>query len=326
MSDRNNKGSKLLETLVRKKIIITIIIAIVFMVLSFVIPLIYRGEFQATKYKYIEVACYVSQILSSLFVVLGVVIALLQYVASTYDSKALREREMELREKEIIDLEKDRVQKAIDLSEYYKDNILHNIFIVQSVYKDMKIMDIIDKIKISDMKEFDSHELENLLTTEDINRIENVVDDKNFIPVLIKNSKSYGFAENGFKVVEVVDGDGKTSCSVKCDGILLLREYSQIVNDALNNAEYFAMNFTHNTADESVVYQSLHTTYLQFMKIMYHTIASQNENGREKLYTNAIELFNLWREREEEKRQEALEHTRDCVHHGTKVGNVSKKC
>lgn len=49
MSDRNNKGSKLLETLVRKKIIITIIIAIVFMVLSFVIPLIYRGGISSNK-------------------------------------------------------------------------------------------------------------------------------------------------------------------------------------------------------------------------------------------------------------------------------------
>ena len=323
--EKEKAGSRVLLFLISKKIVISVFVVIVFLSISFAGPLLLNSLITDKQCTYIEVSYYISQILSALFVILGVVIALLQYVASTYDSQAMREREMELHEKEIIDLEKDRVQKAIDLSEYYKDNILHKIFIIDSVYKDMKITDILSKIKISDMKEFDRHELNDLLKPEAINNISMIMQNSNFIPTLIKNSQIYGFAENGYKVVDVVNSEGVVEKRVECDETILIREYSNILCNALNNAEYFAMNFTHNTADETVVYQSLHKTYLRFMRTVYYDIAINNEKGEEKLYTNAIKLFNLWKDREEETKKEAIEYSRENVHYGTTVRTIAEK-
>lgn len=320
---KEKAGSKALRFFISRKILTTFFITIVFLAISFLIPLLYKNKI--ANYTYMELCYYISQIMSALFVVLGVVIALLQYVASTYESQALREREMELHEKEIIDLEKDRVQKAIDLSEYYKDNILDNIFIIDSIYKNMKITDILDKIKISEMKEFDQYELNELLKPEEIEKIAKLMNNENFIPTLILNSQIYGFAEQGFQVVDVINDNGEIEKRIKCNESILIREYSNILNSTLNNAEYFAMNFMHNTADETVVYQSLHKTYLKFMRTVYYDISINNIKGEEKLYTNAIELFNLWKMREEEDKKRVVEHSRERVHHGTTVREISEK-
>lgn len=325
MNNKQKEKRRFFLFLISKKIWVTLFITVIFLVISFLVPYIYNNVVSDSIYMYMELCYYISQVISALFVILGVVIALLQYISATYESQALREREMELHEKEIIDLEKDRVQKAIDLAGYYKDNILHNIFIIDSIYKDMKIMDILDKIKIIDMKEFDRKELGELLKPEEVAKIADIMNQDTFISALIINSQIYGFAENGFQVIEVVNSNGDVEKRVKCNKNILIREYSNILNNALNNAEYFAMNFTHNTADETVVYQSLHTTYLKFMKTVYYDIAINNENGEEKLYTNAIKLFNMWKWREENDKKQAIEDSRQRVYHGTTVRRMPEK-
>lgn len=310
--------SKLLLFLISKKKVVAVAICVIFLSISFLFPILIKNK----RWVYIETCYYVSQITSAVFVVLGVVIALLQYIASTHDAQALRQREMELHEKEIIDLEKDRVQKAIDLAEYYKDNILHNTFIIDAVYRDLKIIDILDKIDISDMEEFDKHELNSLLKPEEIAQIDNIMKSDQLIPSLILNGKAYGFAEKWFAYENILV-DEKVQKRIEFDEIALIREYRNILNNTLNNAEYFAMHFTHNTADETVVYQSLHKTYLKLMKTVYCDIAINNEAGEEKLYTNAIELFNMWKKREAEDRKSVIEHSRENVRHGTKVRKIS---
>lgn len=39
------------------------------------------------------------------------------------------------------------------------------------------------------------------------------------------------------------------------------------VSGVLNNIEYFAMNFAHGVADDSVVYRSLHQSYIDIDKV-----------------------------------------------------------
>lgn len=323
MDKRQKTESQLLLFLISKKKVVAICISILFLAITFLTPVIFKSKIVYNRWTYIEICYYVSQIVSALFVVLGVVIALLQYIASTYDAKALRQREMELHEKEIIDLEKDRVQRAIDLAEYYKDNILHNVFIIDSVYEDLNITEILNKIDIANMVEFDKHELNIILKPEEIKQIANILNSSKLIPSLINNSQIYGFAETGFKIIEVVNDEKETVKRIVCDETVLIREYANIINNSLNNAEYFAMHFTHNTADETVVYQSLHKTYLRLMKMLYYDISINNEIGEEKLYTNAIELFNIWKIREANDKMSTIEHSRENVRPGTKVGKIS---
>lgn len=94
-----------------------------------------------------------------------------------------------------------------------------------------------------------------------------------------------------------------------------------IVTETLNNLEFFAMHFTHGTADESVVYQSLHQTYLDIVYVLYYNIAVLNELENSKYYTNIIELYKIWKKRDaEEKRKRA-----DLARSHTMKGSVASK-
>lgn len=269
--------------------------------------------------KDIEKVSFFSEIFSAFFVVGGVVVAMMQYIITSNEQVNTRKRELELREKEILEIEKDRIQSAISLANYYKDNILHNISIVDSIYKSTGIKEILESVKIEDMVEFDQHELEKLLPADKQKKIKDIVNSNKFMEAITKSSIIYGFAEKAKIVNSVKNSSGQVEKTFAIDEVVLIREYSNIMSMLLNNTEYFAMNFTHKTADESVVYQSLHKTYLNMMRILYYDISQNNKMGEEKLYTNAIELFNIWKKREQQQRDDRIEKQRGTVAKGTEL-------
>lgn len=80
----------------------------------------------------------------------------------------------------------------------------------------------------------------------------------------------------------------------------------------VNKLEYFSMNFISGIADESVVYQSLHQSFFGVLSFFYPQICLANDGtGKDKYYTNLINLYNLWKEREEryKKEEKNLEQT-----------------
>ena len=81
------------------------------------------------------------------------------------------------------------------------------------------------------------------------------------------------------------------------------------------------MYFTHGAADETVVYQSLHKTYLYIVKILYFDI-SINNTGGQKLYSNVIELFNIWKERELKQNLQAIQYGRKNLEKGASCKTV----
>ena len=269
--------------------------------------------------KDMESVCYFSQIYSALFVVCGVVIAMMQYIITSNEQTNTRKRELELREKEMLEIEKDRIQNAINLANYYKDNILDNIFIIDSIYEDTGIKTILENIKLEDMIEFDQHELKKLLSADKQKQIAEIVNSDTFRNAVAKNSIIYGFAEQAKIITTTENDEGQVQKNLTINEMELFREYSNILNMLLNNTEYFAMNFTHKTADESVVYQSLHTTYLAMMRILYFDISQNNQYGEEKLYTNAIELFNIWRTRAQRQRDGGIELQRGTIAKGAEL-------
>ena len=84
----------------------------------------------------------------------------------------------------------------------------------------------------------------------------------------------------------------------------LWREFFDIVSNALNDLEFFSMNFISGVADDSIVFPLLHQTYLTLVQLLYYYIAIQNKNEKDKFYTNVIELFEKWRtiDKENEKK------------------------
>lgn len=71
-------------------------------------------------------------------------------------------------------------------------------------------------------------------------------------------------------------------------------EFSNVVYGTLNNLEYFCMYFNIGIADDLVVYQSIHQSFFDIIKILYFDIALENNEGKDKYYTNIIKLYSKW--------------------------------
>lgn len=238
---------------------------------------------------------YWSQIISSIFVISGVVIAVWQYYLS---SKAQ------------INLEStNQVQKAIDLSLFYKDNILTPFLPVQYVYDTTGVTRILENAKVNDMQEFDTKEMEDILLPAKIEELKNLQKDEKFFTAVMEANKIYSLNLDLPAAIVEVNESG-----VKIDGSRVITAFlNKYVLDVLNNMEYFAMHFTHRTADDSVVYASLHQTYLKSMQLLYYNIAKLNEYGNLKYYSNAIELYKKWKTQYDQSQHEIITATRKTI-------------
>ena len=81
------------------------------------------------------------------------------------------------------------------------------------------------------------------------------------------------------------------------NGQFLQVDFNQEISGLLNELEWFAMNCKYGLADEGLLYQSLHQTFLSTVWMLYFFISSRNENNADKLYTNLCWLFIKWRDR-----------------------------
>ena len=236
---------------------------------------------------YLEDIYYITQILGIIFVAIGSYIAINQYIKTSKN--------------EIDKFNNERIKKSIELAEYYKDNILGNMTIISEIYGATGILDIIKKTKGSHMENFDKHELAELLSTEDLNNIKKITD-----------SDEYYFI---IDICCYMKGINLINYHKDIDHIFM----NNIVMETLNNLEFFSMNFNYNIADESVVYQSLHKTFLEVVYLLYYNIAVNNEPGDKKLFTNIIELYNLWQKKSEETKNEELNSLRRSTQKGLRA-------
>ena len=69
------------------------------------------------------------------------------------------------------------------------------------------------------------------------------------------------------------------------------------VSDTLNNLEWFSMSCRYGISDEEILYQSLHSTFLSTIWMLYFYISDLNGTNEDKLFTNIIWLFDKWRKR-----------------------------
>nr|MDE6764427.1 DUF4760 domain-containing protein [Oscillospiraceae bacterium] len=98
---------------------------------------------------------------------------------------------------------------------------------------------------------------------------------------------------------------------------------SNFISETLNNLEYFAMYFTHNIADESVIYQSTHQTYIEITELLYYHICQLNTPNSSKYYTNLIELYNIWKSKQIELLNKNIQEQRRNVEKGTYANNIN---
>lgn len=281
--------------------IITVLIIVLVVILIFISAL-WISKCKKSEIELVELIYYTSQIVSALFVISGVVIAVWQYYLSYVDSK---------RNMDVI-----CVQKAIDLSEYYKDNILLYMAPIRYIFNNSGITEIIGKIDNAKMKHFDEKELHLYLSDEDINKLKEIQNSENFFEVVIKANSIYSLGLNE----DVIKYYNNRPLS-PTDSQILSTFLGNLITRVLNNMEFFALHFTHNVADKSVVYKSLHQTYINMVQMLYYNIAIRNPLSPTKYFTNIIELYETWSNKAMEDEENFANGVRTLSNKGTVIEN-----
>lgn len=66
------------------------------------------------------------------------------------------------------------------------------------------------------------------------------------------------------------------------------------------------MSCRYGLADEEMLYQSLHQTYISQVRLLYFYICVNNTTNEDNVYTNLIWLFNVWKTRLKEIQENKL--------------------
>lgn len=248
---------------------------------------------------------YIIQIIAGVALIIGAIIGVWQYVLTARSERAK--------------LGKEQIQKAIDLAEYYKDNILPEFELFKYIFAQAKIKNILDTIKPQDMDSFDKNELEKNLSTQHREEISKIMKSEKMLIILGNAEKIY---EKDLKSERCIENENEEGIAFRPEQVR--KVMSTAINRTLNNMEYFAMNFTHGTADETVVYQSLHQTYTQIVQLFYYNIAINNEANGEQYYTNVVELYKTWHDRSVEAKNQVANTGRSSIIKGNKADNLMK--
>ena len=263
----------------------------------------------------LEIVYYTSQIISSIFVIAGVVIAVWQYFITARS--------------QLNQISIDRIQKAIDLSEYYKDNILHKSTPIRFVYEQSGIFNLIKNVDKDKMLRFEDSEAGILLEKDKYDKLKAKTKTKEFSNAVLAADYIYGLKISKDIIISGDNQDGNDEDikkAVELKGEMAAKAFMiDEVSGVLNNIEYFAMNFAHGVADDSVVYRSLHQSYIDIMQLLYFNISNLNNSSNDKYYLNAIELYNKWKSQKDRDINEKniIDMTREAKNKGTIV-NMEK--
>lgn len=255
----------------------------------------------------LENAYYLMQIICSFVVMVGGIIGVWQYVLAKQAEKN--------------HYHNDRIQKAIDLSEYYKDNILCYIVFIHCVYEESGILDVLNEVKRSDMRNFDVLELNRNFTKAQNDKISEIVKSPQFLKIIIENASIFS-KEPLLDKLPIKDKNNENETVALIHNKVMNYFRNDIICETLNNLEYFSLHFNYGLADKITVYQSLHQTYLKMVQMLYYDISINNAPGKQKLYTNVIELFNDWKMMAEKQNLDEVKFSKQNLVKGSKAKTI----
>lgn len=266
----------------------------------------------------IEISQFI-EIITNIFVIVAGCVAISQYLLSVQNTKKTLLKDIEIREKEIYQRDREKIVKAIELARYYKDEILPSMRKLKKIYKEIGIYDVMQSIDKNLMLNFDIVELEKILSKKQIEQIKNLDSKYPIATVLQENSVAYNI-DHSQKTIINVNSDKHVDIEEKKTETQQSNDFSELVINVLNSLEYFSMHFVHNTADHTVVYQPLHMTFLEVIRMLYYNISSVNIKGEQKFFINTITLFKKWNKISIE--QECKEN--DAMRSAADIGKILK--
>lgn len=190
---------------------------------------------------------------------------------------------------------------ANNLAAHYNSVILEKEKYISSVYNRAELFHVIkNTISLNEMEEFDRDELNKILDDKKIDFYSFKRRITEIDPVIILNCKiilTGNAAErestySGFVVTDGITGEQRVQ-----NASILYMDFNQQIDDLLNQLEWFAMNCHYGLADETILFQPLHQSFLAMVWMLYPTICMKNDKTKGMFYTNVIWLFLKWRNR-----------------------------
>ena len=191
--------------------------------------------------------------------------------------------------------------EACNLAAYYAKTIIEKSSIISSVFAQTGIDQYIRaNIDYREIKDFDRSEMEKLLEKRSLACDDFVRKIYHVDPFVILNcrlAKAHTSIERDMTALDYIEVDKETGEQRLRNEKFLVEDFLQELTDLLNQLEWFGMNFQYEVADETLLYQSLHKTYLSLVWMLYPIISYNNVNNEDKLFTNVVWLFDKWRSR-----------------------------
>lgn len=213
-----------------------------------------------------------------------------------------------------------RAQKAIEMSNYYSNEIIGRHVLISSILsakpKDgTSIWNKLSCIDSDKMRRFTWTELKNIYPG-DHTEIHKLLNDYKFNhyytlcvqfeafhtlnPLYVAAFREYTAVQDNEQIP--VEEKSQRLAAIEIDlRHMLVNDFDKLVTETLNMMEHFAMHFTCSIANDRKVYQSLHQTYISFIRQTYYFICDKNrdENERDRYYSNTLDLFFKWKAKDE---------------------------
>jgi len=194
-----------------------------------------------------------------------------------------------------------RISRACELADYFANNIIWRIVLIPHIVPNSHVK----KIKWKDNLLFNKSEalrfIDEFKLLEDGKKPESLLA---FNANFVLNARLYSPKLSAVVVLpsltvpEFKDESARKEWNKKVsediNGVAM-NQINAFVMGLLNDLEWFCMNINSRVADGTVIYQSLHSTFLSTIQTMYFFISFINVNGpADKYYTNIMKLYNKW--------------------------------
>lgn len=206
---------------------------------------------------------------------------------------------------------KEEFENSFKLTQYYINNIIPQMSVILAVFKSIGVENILkNRLKNQVLSDFDNEEFQLIFEKTTIQDLCDMIKKTKLevlLPVLnIDRSKLPGCLECDYheylKCNSEVKNKKQNEERSESYRKLLVSRFFAMLTDTKNEIEYFSMYFNSNLAEEEVIFDSLHQTFIDFVRMLYPFIAMHNTksvHGR-KYFSNTIELYKRWSLKEKE--------------------------
>lgn len=213
--------------------------------------------------------------------------------------------------------ERARKEAACQLARIYADEILLQYQIVSSFFGRSKLLEFIKAT--FPMDEFSSFTLQEMLelalrahiTVNDLTAKMEDFDPLCILDVMARATTSVHDRDALYATYSEIDES--SGVRIPKNSVFLRFQFGDTISHLLNTLEWFSMNCRYGLADEEVLYQSIHQTFLSTVWMLYYYISKNNTKNEDKFYTNTIWLFQKWKARLSEQTQIAAQEQQEAL-------------